>query len=85
MGFFHAPRKRRITVCVLLVLIASMVALFQYIPQPLRGILDLGVVIGLSWGIVATLVFLTKFWLSHEVPFDAEVVEPSSNPKVKTA
>jgi hypothetical protein len=38
--------------------------------------LDFGVVLGLSWGIIATLIFLAKFWMSAEVPFDAEVVEP---------
>ena len=77
MGFFHAPRKRRITVIVLLILIASIVVFFQFIPQPWRGILDFGVIIGLSWGIIATLLFLAKFWMLPKVPFDAEVVEPS--------
>lgn len=77
MGFFHAPRKRRITVFVLLILIASIVVCFQFIPQPWRGILDFGVIIGLSWGLIATLLFLAKFWMLPEVPFDAEVVEPS--------
>ena len=79
MGFFHAPRKRRITVVVLLILIASIVVLFQSIPQPWRGILDFGVIIGLGWGIIATLIVLAKFWMLAEVPFDAEVVEPSES------
>lgn len=77
MGFFHAPRKRRITVVVLVILIATIVVLFRFIPQPWRGILDFGVLIGLSWGISATLFFLITFWRSDEVPFDAEVVEQS--------
>lgn len=75
LSFFHAPRRRRITVVVLMLMIAMIVVLFQYIPQPWRGILDLGVVIGLSWGILATLIYLVKFWNRDEVPFDAEVIE----------
>jgi hypothetical protein len=38
-------------------------------------VLDLGVVVGLSWGIIATLVFLIKFWMANEVTYDPEVVE----------
>lgn len=77
MGFFHATRKRKITVVVLLGVITAIVILFRYIPQPWRGVLDLGVVVGLSWGIIATLVYLIKFWSASEIDFDPEVVEPS--------
>ena len=76
MAFFHAPRRRRITIVVLIIMITSIVVLFQFIPQPWRGVLDFGVILGLSWGISATLIFLAKFWTCPEVPYDAEVVEP---------
>ncbi|QDV47321.1 hypothetical protein Enr13x_72300 [Stieleria neptunia] len=75
MAFFHAPRKRRLTGVVLLILIASIVVLFRFIPQPWRGILDFGVIIGLGWGIIATVYFLAKYWSSADAPFDGEVVE----------
>lgn len=75
LGFIHSTKRRRITVFVLLALITLIVVLFKYIPQPWRGVLDLGVVVGLSWGIIATLVFLVKFWMAEKVPFDPEVVE----------
>lgn len=78
MGFIHATRRRRITVMILLVVITLIVALFRMIPQPWRGVLDFGVVVGLSWGIVATLVYLVKFWSATDVPFDPEVVEPAA-------
>ena len=77
MGFFHAPRKRRIVVVVLLLGIALIVVLFQFIPQPWRGVLDVGVIVGLSWGIIATLVYFAKFWRAETIDFDAEVIEPS--------
>ena len=78
LGFFHATKRRRITVFVLLFVITLIVILFRYIPQPWRGVLDLGVVVGLSWGIIATLIFLVKFWPAKQVPFDPEVVEPGN-------
>ncbi len=78
MGFIHATRRRRITVVVLLVVITLIVALFRMIPQPWRGVLDVGVVVGLSWGIVATLIYLVKYWSAENVPFDPEVVDPAS-------
>ena len=75
LGFINSTRRRRITIAVLLVVISLIVIFFKHIPQPWRGVLDLGVVVGLSWGLIATLVFLVKFWIAKEVPFDPEVVE----------
>lgn len=76
MAFFGAPRKRRVTVIILTLLIATIVIVFRFIPQPWRGILDIGVIIGLGWGIVATLVFVVRYWMTDEVTYDAEVIEP---------
>lgn len=76
LGFFHAPRKRKITVVILVIGISLIVLLFKYIPQPWRGVLDFGVIIGLSWGIIATVIYFAKFWVAKEVTFDPEVVEP---------
>ena len=75
LGFINSTKRRRIVVYVLLIVITLIVVLFKYIPQPWRGVLDLGVVVGLSWGIIATLVFLVKFWMAEKVEFDPEVVE----------
>ena len=79
MAFFHAPPKRRVVVTVLTIMIAAIVVLFQYIPQPWRGILDFGVTIGLSWGIASILYFVIKYWTCEEVPLNAEVVEPAQS------
>lgn len=75
LGFINSTKRRRITVFAILGVITLIVVLFKYIDQPWRGVLDLGVVIGLSWGIIATLVYLIKFWTAKEVTFDPEVVE----------
>lgn len=57
MSFYAAPRRRIIATWILTIFITVMIILFQYLPQPTRGILDAGVVVGLSWGLVATLYF----------------------------
>ena len=75
LGFINSTKRRRIVVFAILTVITLIVVLFKYIPQPWRGVLDLGVVVGLSWGIIATLVFLVKFWIAKEVTYDPEVVE----------
>lgn len=62
MGFFDSTRKRKIVLWVLLTMVTAFVVLFQFISQPWRGILDLGVVLGLSWGVIATLAFFFHYW-----------------------
>ena len=73
MGFFDSTKKRKIVICCLLLGVTTLVVLFQRIPQPWRGVLDLGVVLGLSWGILATLFFFFKYWFGDAADADPEV------------
>lgn len=79
IGFFHTTRRKQITVIVLVIVISLLVIGFRQIPQPWRGVLDFGVVVGLSWGVIATLIYFIKFALAKEVTYDAQVVEPSTS------
>ncbi len=54
MGYFDADKQRLITTYVLTAAIIGLILLFHQIPQPWRGILDAGVVVGLTWGLLAT-------------------------------
>lgn len=74
MGFFAAPNKRIITSVLLTVMIVLFILFFQLIPQPWRGILDIGVVIGLSWGLIATVFFCYQAFINPATCVDAEVV-----------
>ncbi len=56
MGFFKAPKKRMIISYTMLVLIITFIISASKIAQPWRGIIDLGVVIGLSMGIVSLVI-----------------------------
>lgn len=53
MAFFNAPRNRLITSYLILMMIICLVLTFRLLPQPWRGILDAGVVVGLFWGCVS--------------------------------
>ncbi len=57
MSYFAAPRKRKIVVGILTTFIVLCVILIRYLSQPWRGIIDAGVVVGLSWGIISILCF----------------------------
>ncbi len=57
MTFFNAPRRNLIVSYVILFGVIILVLCFRQLPQPWRGILDAGVVIGLSWGVIATVVY----------------------------
>lgn len=72
MSFYAAPRRRMIATWILTIFITLMIVLFQYLPQPTRGILDAGVVVGLSWGLIATLVY-GWFAINGSLETDPEV------------
>jgi hypothetical protein len=60
MGFLDAPRRRVIGAWALTGGIVGVVLVYRLLPQPWRGILDAGVVLGLLWGTLATLHFVYR-------------------------
>jgi hypothetical protein len=74
MGFFHAHTRRRIVTICLTAGILLLVLLVRLLEQPWRGIIDAGVALGLSWGLISLLLFtwqaLTQpgFAVSPETP-----------------
>lgn len=58
MGFFAASRRQMISTYMLTLMIVCFVILFRNLPQPWRGIFDWGVIVGLTWGCIATLILL---------------------------
>lgn len=60
MGLFHATRKRMIVAWAILLGVTLLVVLIGQLAQPWRGIVDLGVVLGLSWGLTAMWVFALR-------------------------
>jgi hypothetical protein len=73
MGFFHAAKRTRITAYALTTGIVVLVLLVHRLDQPWRGIVDSGVVLGLTWGLLSLLWWIvlaltaTDFDVSPEV------------------
>lgn len=63
MGYLHATRKRRLISLILTSGIILLVLLVRLLPQPWRGIIDTGVVLGLGFGILSIL----WHWLRHDL------------------
>jgi hypothetical protein len=75
MAYFHAPRKRKITSLSVTVGIVVLVLLVHLLQQPWRGIIDLGVVVGLAWGLISLFVFSILAFTSRVFPYSPEVPE----------
>jgi hypothetical protein len=73
MGFFGATRKRKLVTWCLTVGIICLVLLVGQLPQPWRGVVDVGVVVGLAWGALALLVFALKGFVLGEDVADPEL------------
>jgi hypothetical protein len=55
IGLFHAPRRTMFTSWSLVLVIAGVVVGVRHLPQPWRGIIDAGVVVGLGIGLLSLL------------------------------
>ncbi len=62
MGYFYATRRRMLTSWIVSLSIVLLVAIVSRVPQPWRGVIDVGVVVGLVIGIAA----LCWYWLRFE-------------------
>lgn len=58
MGLVDGTKKRLTVSWILVTAIVGVVTVVRALPQPTRGIIDAGVVVGLGWGIGAILVGL---------------------------
>lgn len=71
MGYFGANRKRTLVSIILTTSIFLIVVLVRSLPQPWRGIIDSGVVVGLGWGV------LTVVWYGTQALFTPkEIADP---------
>ncbi len=75
MGYFHAPKRRRVTSISVTAGIIVLIILVRLLPQPWRGIVDAGVVVGLAWGLVSLLIFAFQAFTAKEFKYSPEVPE----------
>ena len=79
MGFLHANRRTKITAYALTTGIVLLVTLVSRLAQPWRGIIDAGVVIGLSWGVVSLVWFVYLALTRSTFDHSPEVPPPSAD------
>ena len=77
MGYIYATRRRKLTSFGVTTMVICFVLVARMLPQPWRGIIDAGVVVGLSMGIASIIYFLIiankghgLVGISAEVPGD---------------
>jgi len=75
LGFFDAERKRIIFIFCLTAGIMLIVSLVKHMPMPWRGIMDIGVVVGLSWGLTSVVLFSLKALFTKSFNYPAGVPE----------
>ncbi len=66
MGFFHATRKRKIVSYSLTGMIILLIIGVHHLTQPAHGIVDAGVLFGMSWGTVSVWIFAVKAFFGKE-------------------
>tara|TARA_X000000368_G_C22935368_1_gene669621 strand:- start:481 stop:1005 length:525 start_codon:yes stop_codon:yes gene_type:complete len=73
MSFFNAPKKRIFISIALTILIIGFIIFFHKLPQPWRGILDVGVLIGLTWGVIVSCYYFIQAFKSSDFLIDPEI------------
>jgi hypothetical protein len=75
MGYFHATRRRLIGTYLLTTMIIGFIILIHYVHQPIRGIIDAGVVVGLGWGVSSLIYYLLVAFNREDFKYSPEVPE----------
>lgn len=60
MHYFDSTRRQLVATYLLTVAIIILIIVFHRLDQPWRGLLDAGVVVGLSWGTISIAVLVPK-------------------------
>ena len=73
LGYFYTTRKRKIVTYTLTVMIILFIILVHQLNQPWRGLVDAGVVVGLTWGVLSILFYGLQAFTSVEFNHSPEV------------
>lgn len=73
MGLVHSTRRRKIASWALLLGIVGLILMIRLLAQPWRGLIDAGVVVGLSWGMGSLLWYAGQALMGREPEVDPEL------------
>ncbi len=80
-GYIHINPRRQRNIMMLTAGIVILIILIRFLPQPWRGIVDAGVVVGLTWGLVSLVLCGVRilgsrpFAYSPEIPGESEAIQ----------
>lgn len=78
MGLIRATKKRLLVSWWLLIGVSALVLMVRLLPQPWRGLVDAGVVLGLSWGCIAIVAWCAAAWRGFAIPVEMDLPESDS-------
>ena len=73
MGYFNATRRRMAGVYGLTAFVVGAIIVVHSLPQPWRAVLDVGVIIGLAWGVASFLWSLKRTLAAAGFPVSPEL------------
>lgn len=75
MGYFNATPRRMVGVYGLTVFVVGAIVVVHALPQPWRAALDIGVIIGLAWGVASFLWSLKRTFAAPGFPVSPELAD----------
>ncbi|MFK7930740.1 MAG: hypothetical protein AB8H79_21335 [Myxococcota bacterium] len=73
IGLFQATRRRLIISWSILIGVTLIVIAVRWLPAPWRGIVDMGVVVGLGWGSIALAIQCSRALIRGDAPGNSEL------------
>ena len=73
IGYFYSSKRRKRVAISVTTGIIALILLVRLLDQPWRGIVDAGVVVGLTWGLVSLLIFSVLAFTRVEFRYSPEV------------
>lgn len=77
IAYFHATRRRKIVSWSLTIGIILLIVIVHSLPQPWRGIIDFGVVLGLAYGLLWIFIYAAIAFGGGRFNVDPEVCDPA--------
>ena len=74
-SYFYTTKRRQMARFILTAMIILLILIVSQFTQPWRGIVDVGVVVGLIWGILSMLVLTAQAMFSDNFAYSAELPE----------
>ncbi len=75
IGLFGATKKRKVIAWAVTMTIVAVVVVVRSVPQPWRGIIDAGVVVGLGIGILSLFWFFGRAMRGHRIAMNPDLPE----------